>query len=200
MYKNFKKVFCTILIFVLAFSSSFSSMAFAANDEVSTPYGLNKPTVYWDFDDGQYNFAGEADYSDLYSEYLFTDASKVEIYASKLNSLGIKFEEFGLNTIMITEHPTWLRTGYEEESLRRIIELVIEKHKFNPKIFNDNLAKTLACKMSVKGNTRITHEQMESILEKLVLCDNPYNCPHGRPTIINFTIYEIEKMFKRVMN
>ncbi len=80
MYKNFKKVFCTILIFVLAFSSSFSSMAFAANDEVSTPYGLNKPTVYWDFDDGQYNFAGEADYSDLYSEYLFTDASKVEIY------------------------------------------------------------------------------------------------------------------------
>lgn len=117
-----------------------------------------------------------------------------------LQKLGIKIEEFGINTIVITEHPTWLLTGLEEESLRRIIELVLERDKFEPKKFNDNIAKTLACKMSVKGNTRITHEQMEAILEKLVLCDNPYNCPHGRPTIISFTNYEIEKMFKRVMN
>ena len=117
-----------------------------------------------------------------------------------LNTLGIKIEEFGINTIMITEHPTWLLTGYEEESLRKIIELVIEKNKFDPIKFNDHLAKTLACKMSVKGNTRITLEAMESLLEQLVLCDNPYNCPHGRPTIITFTKYELEKMFKRVMN
>ena len=101
---------------------------------------------------------------------------------------------------MITEHPTWLLEGYEEESLRKIIELVIEKNKFYPLKFNDHMAKTLACKMSVKGNTRITIEAMESLLEQLVLCDNPYNCPHGRPTIISFTKYELEKMFKRVMN
>jgi len=125
---------------------------------------------------------------------------KIKEEKEYLNKLGIKIEEFGINTIVITEHPTWLLTGLEEESLKRIIELVLEKNKFDPKIFNDNVAKTLACKMSVKGNTRITHEQMETILEKLVLCDNPYNCPHGRPTIINFSKYEIEKMFKRVMN
>ena len=117
-----------------------------------------------------------------------------------LNKLGIKIEDFGINTIVITEHPTWLITGLEEESIKKIIELVLEKEKFDPKKFNDNLAKTLACKMSVKGNTRITFDQMEAILEKLVLCDNPYNCPHGRPTIIFYTKYEIEKMFKRVMN
>jgi len=125
---------------------------------------------------------------------------KIKEEKEYLNKLGIKIEEFGINTIVITEHPTWLLTGLEEESLKRIIELVLEKNKFDPKIFNDNVAKTLACKMSIKGNTRITHEQMETILEKLVLCDNPYNCPHGRPTIINFSKYEIEKMFKRVMN
>lgn len=129
------------------------------------------------------------------SEYLSVVKEK-----EYLESLGIKLKEFGINTIMITDHPTWLREGYEEESLRKIIELVIEKNKFDPLKFNDKIAKTLACKMSVKGNTRITNEQMETILEKLVLCDNPYNCPHGRPTIINFTKYEIEKMFKRVMN
>ena len=54
--------------------------------------------------------------------------------------------------------------------------------------------------MSVKGNTRITKQDMQSIISDLVLCDNPYNCPHGRPTIITFTKYELEKMFKRVMN
>ena len=59
---------------------------------------------------------------------------------------------------------------------------------------------TLACKMSIKANTNLTMEEMENLLNTLVLCDNPYNCPHGRPTIIKFTIYELEKMFKRVMD
>ena len=54
--------------------------------------------------------------------------------------------------------------------------------------------------MSVKGNTRITQDAMQTIIDDLVLCDNPYNCPHGRPTIITFTKYELERMFKRVMN
>ena len=66
--------------------------------------------------------------------------------------------------------------------------------------FNEHIAITMACKMSVKGNEAITLEEAENLLNDLVLCDNPYNCPHGRPTIISFTIYELERMFKRVMN
>ena len=66
--------------------------------------------------------------------------------------------------------------------------------------FQDHLAATAACKMSVKGNEATTTEQAESLLNDLVKCDNPYNCPHGRPTIISFTRYELERMFKRVMN
>ena len=65
--------------------------------------------------------------------------------------------------------------------------------------FNDHLAKTLACKMSIKANTRITKEAQEEIINKLRKCNNPFNCPHGRPTIIHFTTYEIERMFKRVV-
>lgn len=55
----------------------------------------------------------------------------------------------------------------------------------------------MACKASVKGNTRITIEDMESLINQLRQCKNPFNCPHGRPTIIEFTKYELEKMFKR---
>ena len=115
-----------------------------------------------------------------------------------LTDLGFKIEEFGINTIIIKSHPTWLLTGYEEEQIRRIIDLVLSiNKKFDLGKFNDNLAATAACKLSIKGNTNISILEMENILEKLVLCDNPYNCPHGRPTIITFTNYEIEKMFKR---
>ena len=118
-----------------------------------------------------------------------------------LEELGFAIEEFGINTCVVKTHPTWLISGYEEENIRRIIEYVIEMPKnFDRVRFNDNIAATCACKMSVKGNTALTNEEAQSILDMLVLCDNPYNCPHGRPTIITFTKYELERLFKRVMN
>ncbi len=118
-----------------------------------------------------------------------------------LIELGFKIDDFGINTILIKTHPTWLISGYEEENIRRIIEYVIDMPRDFDKVrFNDNIAATCACKMSVKGNTSITMEDADSIIKQLVLCDNPYNCPHGRPTIITFTRYELERLFKRVMN
>ncbi|MBQ6841049.1 MAG: DNA mismatch repair endonuclease MutL [Bacilli bacterium] len=118
-----------------------------------------------------------------------------------LESLNIDIEEFGINTIVVKSHPTWLKEGYEEESIRKIIDLVLLlDNKFDRVKFEEKIAITLACKMSIKANMHISHEEMEYILNELVKCDNPYNCPHGRPTIIKFTIYDLEKMFKRVMD
>lgn len=118
-----------------------------------------------------------------------------------MEDIGFKIDEFGINTIVIKSHPTWLLTGYEEDNIRRIIEYIITLPKEFDKVrFRDHISKTCACKMSVKGNTSITMEQASSILNDLVKCDNPYNCPHGRPTIITFTKYELERLFKRVMD
>jgi len=118
-----------------------------------------------------------------------------------LTSLNIDVEEFGINTIIVKSHPTWLKEGYEEESIRKIIDLVLLlDSKFDRVKFEEKIAITLACKMSIKANMHISYEEMEYILGELVKCDNPYNCPHGRPTIIKFTIYDLEKMFKRVMD
>ncbi len=118
-----------------------------------------------------------------------------------LEELGFLVEEFGVNTYLVKEHPTWLREGLETESTKKIFEIIIEgKYLFDKLKFQDHIAATMACKMSVKGNEAISLTQAEKILDDLVLCDNPYNCPHGRPTIISFTRYELEKMFKRVMN
>ena len=118
-----------------------------------------------------------------------------------ITSLGFTIEEFGINTILVKSHPTWIIEGYEEESIRRVFDLILEKKdKFDRVKFNEHIAITLSCKMSIKANTHISLEDANILLQDLVKCDNPYNCPHGRPTIIKFTIYDLERMFKRVMN
>ncbi len=115
-----------------------------------------------------------------------------------LEKLNIKVEEFGQSSLRVISHPTWFTKGREEITIRNILEMIKEEEKhFDLAKFLDHLAATMACKASVKGNTRITKEDMESIINQLRECKNPFNCPHGRPTIINFTIYELEKMFKR---
>ena len=115
-----------------------------------------------------------------------------------LSKLNIEIEEFGQNSFRIVRHPTWFVKDREEVIVRNILEMIIKEEKhFDLEKFIKNVAATMACKASIKGNTRITEEDMESLINQLRQCKNPFNCPHGRPTIIHFTIYEIEKMFHR---
>lgn len=118
-----------------------------------------------------------------------------------LKSMGFILEEFGLNTFVFKEHPIWFKEGFEEEGLRRIIDMVIKSgSNFDVMKFRDRAAAMLACKMSIKANMSISLEVMQHLLDDLALCDNPYNCAHGRPTIINFSSYDLNRMFKRIMN
>jgi len=132
-------------------------------------------------------------------EFTSSEMEIIESNREVLSSIGLEYEEFGINTINITRLPTWIKEGVEEPTIRTIFDILFEDNGFDPLKFNDKVAATIACKKSLKGNTRITLELAGEILKKLVLCDNPYNCPHGRPTIIKFTKYELEKMFKRAM-
>ena len=115
-----------------------------------------------------------------------------------LNNMGFDIEEFGINSVIIKSHPIWLTKGFEDLQIRKIIEAVIHKEKnFDLAKFNDHLSATLACKASIKANTNLSINEMEKLINDLRKCHNPFNCPHGRPTIITFTKYELEKMFKR---
>ncbi len=129
-----------------------------------------------------------------------SDYLKYKEREEAIKHLGFNIEEFGINTIVVKSHPTWLLEGYHEVDIKTLIEEIITYSDFNEVRFRDRFAATVACKMSVKGNENITKEEASKILEKLVLCDNPYNCAHGRPAIISFSKYELDKMFKRVMN
>ena len=115
-----------------------------------------------------------------------------------IDKLNIKIEEFGSSSFRVISHPTWFIRGKEEDIVKQIVELILTKEKnFSLEKFNDNLAKMVSCKMSIKANTYIDKPSMESLINDLRKCKNPYNCPHGRPSIIHFSIYELEKMFKR---
>ncbi len=136
----------------------------------------------------------------LQIELSSSDMTCIKSHFDMLKDMGFDLEEFGINTIRVNAHPIWIKESLESDTIRAIFDLVIEeKEGFDILKFNDKMAATIACKKSLKGNTRITLELAKTILENLVLCDNPYNCPHGRPTIVKFTTYELEKMFKRVM-
>ena len=115
-----------------------------------------------------------------------------------LENLKFKIEEFGINSVIIKEHPAWLPKGFEEESIRKIIEIVIHTQKdFNIEKFNEKIATMMSCKHAIKANTNITFEEMEALITDLRNCKNPYNCPHGRPTMIYYSNYDLEKLFKR---
>ena len=128
-------------------------------------------------------------------EYM-TIKEKIDI----IRNIGINIEEFGDNTYIIKSHPTWFKEGIEEEFIREIIDKILfEGKNFDLERFNDSISASLACHASVKANTPLSIEEMENIIEKLSKCKNPYNCAHGRPSIIHYSTYELEKLFKRVM-
>lgn len=117
-----------------------------------------------------------------------------------LRDMNFDIEEFGINTLSITAHPTWLPEGYEKDAIQKILELVCEREKnFDLARFRDHVAATISCKLAIKANDRISLEEMEHLIADLRRCKNPYTCPHGRPTIIHYPYYELEKLFKRVM-
>ena len=130
-----------------------------------------------------------------------SDALIINNNLDYLKSIGLVLEEFGLNTYAVKEEPTWLSKGFEEETIRSIIDQIILKGSdFDPLKYQDHMCKTIACKMSIKANTPMSFDAMQDLLNQLVVCDNPYNCCHGRPSIIKFSNYDLERMFKRAMN
>lgn len=115
-----------------------------------------------------------------------------------IKSLGFDIEEFGVNSIIIKSHPTWIPKDNENEAIKKILEIIINKEKnFSIEKFNDHVSATMACKMSIKANTNITIDEMQNLIDDLRKCDNPFNCPHGRPTTIYYSKYDLEKLFKR---
>ncbi len=133
-------------------------------------------------------------------EYPKDEFIKIKEHMDILKSIGISLEEFGDNTFIVRSHPTWFSRGYEREAIEKIIAITLEKGEFDKEKFIYKTASTMACKMSIKANDYLDLSSAKILLDNLRGCDNPFTCPHGRPTIITYSNYDLERLFKRAMN
>ncbi len=119
---------------------------------------------------------------------------------SLLEQYGFSVEEFGINTVIIRSHPSWIKEDVAEECIRKVVDIIISKEGFNFDEFVWRMASTMACRMSIKANDYISNDDQLWLLNELRKCENPFTCPHGRPTIITYTKYDLEKLFKRSLD
>lgn len=127
------------------------------------------------------------------------EAHTLQEYGDYFARMGFEIEDFGGNAVAVRAVPCDLYGHYEKDFLQEILdELEEEPPRGTPAVIAEKLA-SMACKSAVKGNMRISTKEMEALLDQLLSLENPYHCPHGRPTIITMSKYELEKKFKRIV-
>jgi len=135
----------------------------------------------------------------------------LEISLSRVESLDISpylndFKAFGLNVkltdnaLLIKAVPHYFHPGKEEEYALIMIESYLENQTVSRSHLVDQMAKDLSCKHSIKGNETISRENVDALVHDLSMCDFPFHCPHGRPTMIEYTNKSLENMFGRIMS
>ncbi len=113
--------------------------------------------------------------------------------------MGFEIEEFGSDSYAVRSMPTDLYGCNEKELFTEILDELSENPmKGTPDVVLNKLA-SMSCKAAVKGNNHMDIKEIEALIDELLTLDNPYHCPHGRPTIISMSKYELEKKFKRIV-
>lgn len=127
------------------------------------------------------------------------ESALINSYAQYFKELGFEIEDFGMNAFAIRGVPIDLFGHNIKELFEEILTQMCESPvRGVPQIIREKIA-SMACKAAVKGNHSLTYEEANKLIEQLLELENPYNCPHGRPTIISMSKYEIEKKFKRIV-
>jgi DNA mismatch repair protein MutL len=132
-------------------------------------------------------------------EYATNDYIKIVEYQEELEKVGVFFEEFGHNSFIVRAHPQWFPKGMEKEIIEEMIEQLLVMKKVDIKKLREEAAIMMSCKASIKANQHLRQDEIVALLTDLRNSTDPFTCPHGRPIIIQYTTYEMEKMFKRVM-
>lgn len=133
-------------------------------------------------------------------DYPNSDALKLQEHEEELQQVGIFLEEFGQNSFIIRTHPTWFPQGEEEAIIREMLDIFLTTGSISVKKFREATAIMMSCKRSIKANHYLNEAQARVLLEDLKKCENPFNCPHGRPVLVHFTNYDMERMFKRIQD
>ncbi|MCH4382440.1 DNA mismatch repair endonuclease MutL [Staphylococcus haemolyticus] len=123
----------------------------------------------------------------------------IDQYQDELDKVGVHLEHFGGHDYIVNSYPVWFPKAEAEEIIQDMVELVLNDKKVNVKKMREDAAIMMSCKKSIKANHYLKNNEMADLIDQLREAEDPFTCPHGRPIIINFSNYELEKLFKRVM-
>ncbi|WJY28663.1 MULTISPECIES: DNA mismatch repair endonuclease MutL [Sporosarcina] len=135
----------------------------------------------------------------LIFHYSADEQLKIEERLGALEEVGVFLEQFGPSSYTVKEYPSWFPPEEASSIIEEMIEQVLHTRKVDIAKLREDTAIMMSCKRSIKANHHLTPSDMQRLLKDLGAAENPYTCPHGRPVLIHFTTYELEKMFKRVM-
>ncbi|MDU5138652.1 DNA mismatch repair endonuclease MutL [Staphylococcus sp.] len=123
----------------------------------------------------------------------------IDQYKDELDKVGVHLEHFGGHDYIVNSYPVWFPKVEAEEIIKDMIELVLKHKSVDVKKIREDAAIMMSCKKSIKANHYLKNNEMADLIDQLREAEDPFTCPHGRPIIINFSNYELEKLFKRVM-
>lgn len=132
-------------------------------------------------------------------DYSTDESIKILEHKDKLEEVGVFLEPFGMNSFIARSHPQWFPQGMEKEIIEEMIEQLLTMRKVDIKQLREEAAIMMSCKASIKANRYLQMNEVQALLDELRRSSDPFTCPHGRPIIIHYSTYEMEKMFKRVM-
>ncbi|MEI5906809.1 DNA mismatch repair endonuclease MutL [Bacillus spongiae] len=132
-------------------------------------------------------------------EYSSDESIKIQEHIDELRHVGVFLESFGMNSFIVQSHPQWLPKGEEKQLIEDMIQQLLSMKTVDLKKLREEAAIMMSCKASIKANHHLRNDEIQALLDTLRGTSDPFTCPHGRPIIVHYSSYEMEKMFKRVM-
>lgn len=129
-----------------------------------------------------------------------SEKAVVEENMELLESFGFEIEEFGARTYAVRAVPYVFDAPSNVSFFTDIIDMLADKNMKSLYDTKEDAIAMMSCKAAVKGNDRLSYSEAQELIQRLLKLENPFNCPHGRPTIIEMTRYELEKKFKRIQD
>lgn len=131
-------------------------------------------------------------------EFPQNDALNLAHKMDALRQVGVNLEEYGVNQFILREHPIWMKEEEIESGIYEMCDMLLLTDQVSIKQYRAELAIMMSCKRSIKANHALDDYSARDLLRQLSHCQNPYNCPHGRPVLVHFSKSDMEKMFRRI--
>ncbi|MFK4302352.1 DNA mismatch repair protein MutL [Paenibacillus sp. RC254] len=132
-------------------------------------------------------------------EFTPSETEKLKTRLHWFEQAGVYLEHFGGQTFRVSSYPYWLPQGQEADVIEEMAGWVLDEKAIDLAKLREAASIMCSCRASIKANQKLTDRQAVVLLERLAACRQPYTCPHGRPIVVSFSIYDLEKLFKRVM-